>query len=229
MLKRLLADQFSLLLFRPFRPDLRNHYVAYLVYGLLVTWVAGLGRYWDHPKAEWWQYAGLGSLAYVFTLAALLWLVIAPLRPARWRYRDVLLFLTFTSLPAWLYAIPVEQMMPMPQAQAANGWFLAIVASWRVVLLVLFLRRAAGLSGWNIVVATMLPLVMIVTALSMLNLEHVVFNIMAGNGPSAVSANDTAYAIVVTLTLLSWVTAPFLFGGYLVLVIRALKSPAKTG
>ena len=228
MIKRILADQFSLLTFREFRPDLRAHYAAYLGYGLIVTWLAGVGRYWDNPKAEWWQYAGLGSLAYVFMLALVLWLLIAPLRPPRWRYRDVLLFLTMTSLPAWLYAIPVEKMMPMPQAQSVNAWFLAIVATWRVILLVLFLKRAAGLSGPAILVATMLPLTLIMTCLAMLNLEHVVFNIMAGNGPVAHSGNDGAYAIVVMLTLLSWVAAPVLLAGYLVLVIRAIKPSATT-
>jgi membrane protein YdbS with pleckstrin-like domain len=88
MLKQILADQVALLTFRPFRPDLRAHYRAYLAYGLTVTWLAGIGRYRDNPKAEWWQLAGMGSLAYVFVLAALLWLVVAPLRPARWRYRE---------------------------------------------------------------------------------------------------------------------------------------------
>ena len=36
----------------------------------------------------------------------------------------------------------------------------------------------------------MLPLTLIMTCLAMLNLEHVVFNIMAGNGPVAHSGNN---------------------------------------
>lgn len=226
MIRPILSDQFALLAFRPFRPDLRAHYRAYLCYGLFVTWLAGMGRYWDNPKADWWQVAGLGSLIYVFVLAALLWLVVAPMRPARWRYRDVLLFLTMTSLPALLYATPVEMMMPLPMAQAVNSWFLAVVAGWRVILLVLFLKRAAGLRGFAIAVAALLPLAIIVTALGMLNLEHVVFNIMAGNGgPPPQSGNDTAYSIVFLLTLLSMFALPVLIAAYLVLISR--NRPAK--
>ncbi len=224
MFKRILTDQFSLLAFRPFRPDLRSHYSAYLAYGLIVTWMAGMGRYWDNPKAMWWQTAGLGSVLYVFILAALLWALIAPLNPPRWRFRDVLLFLTMTSLPAWLYAIPVEMMMPLPRAQAVNSLFLAIVAGWRVALLVLFLKRAAGLSGASIVVAAFLPLSLIITALSMLNLEHVVFNIMAGNGTVERSGNDGAYFIVFLLSMFSMLTLPGWIIGYLMLVNRAHKA-----
>ena len=159
-------------------------------------------------------------------LAFVLLVLIVPLRPPRWHYRDILLFLTMTSLPAWIHAIPVEMMMPMPQAQSVNAWFLAIVATWRVILLVLFLKRAAGLSGLAILVATMLPLALIVTCLAMLNLEHVVFNIMAGNGPVARSGNDGAYSIVMLLTMFSFVAAPFLLAGYLILVVRAIKPSA---
>jgi hypothetical protein len=221
MLRRILADQFALLAFKPFGVEARAHYAGYLAYGLAVTWLAGVGRYWDNPKAEWWQFAGLGSIAYVFALAALLWLVIAPLKPRRWHFSDVLLFLTFTSLPAFLYAIPVEMMMPLSRAQAVNAWFLAIVASWRVILLVLFLKRAAGLSGFAIVVATLLPLTLIIAALGILNLEHVVFNLMAGNGPAPKSVNDTAYSIIFTLTLFSMFALPVLLAAYVAVITRA--------
>ena len=221
MLRQILSDQIALLTFQPFRPDLRTLYRAYLAYGLVVTWLVGIGRYWDNPNADWWQLAGLGSLAYVFILAALLWIVVAPLRPARWHYREVLLFLTMTSLPACLYAIPVEMMMPLPAAQSVNGWFLLIVASWRVILLVLFLKRAAGLSGFAIVVAALLPLTIIITALGILNLEHVVFNIMAGNGgPPPRSGNDKAYSIIFLLTLVSMIALPGLLAAYIVLAIQ---------
>jgi len=222
LLKRIISDQVDLLLFRRFRPDLHAHYRAYLLYGLVVTWIVGMGRYWDNPKAIWWQTAGLGSVVYVFVLATLLWALIAPLKPVRWRYREVLLFVTMTSLPAWLYAIPVEMFMPMPRAQLTNSIFLAIVATWRVILLVLFLKRGAGLTGWAIVVAACLPLSLIVFSLGVLNLDHVVFNIMAGNGGQAVqSGNDGAYVIVFMLTLVSMITMPFWVAGYLILVIRA--------
>jgi uncharacterized protein involved in response to NO len=160
-------------------------------------------------------------------LATLLWLVIAPLKPSRWHFREVLLFVAMTSLPAFLYAIPVEMFMPLPRAQMVNAVFLAIVAIWRVALLVMFLKRGAGLSGTSIVVATFLPLTLIVTALGMLNLEHVVFNIMAGNGPTDQSGNDGAYVIIFLLTLLSMSTLPGWLAGYLILVVRTYRRKKK--
>src|SRR5262245_65218512 len=117
---KILADQRDLLLFRSFRSDLENHWQAYLAWGLFTTWLVGVGRYWDHPSAALWQYLGLGSLAYVFILALVLWAIALPLRPANWSYRGVLIFVTLTSLPALLYAIPVEMVLPLHAAQTAN-------------------------------------------------------------------------------------------------------------
>ena len=165
LLRKILQDQRDLLLFRPFKPAIQEHWPAYLAFGLLVTWLAGLGRYWDHPKAEWWQYAGLGSVAYVFVLAAFIWLIVAPLRPRNWSFPGVLIFVTLTSLPALLYAIPVEKFMSLGNAQTANVIFLAVVASWRVALLIVFLKRSAGLTNTGVMVASLLPLTIIVTAL----------------------------------------------------------------
>ena len=46
----------------------------------VVTWAAGIGRYWDHPSAEYWQYLGAGSISYIFGLSLLLYLIVRPLR-----------------------------------------------------------------------------------------------------------------------------------------------------
>jgi hypothetical protein len=178
----------------------------------LVTWLAGLGRYWDHPNAEPWQYAGLGSVAYVLILALILWAVIAPLYPRNWSYPVVLIFVMLTSLPAVLYAIPVEKFLSPDAAQSANVIFLAIVASWRVALLFVFLRRAAGLALGRAVIATLLPLAGIVTILAVLNLEKAVFEIMGGGRAS--TANDAAYMILLLITVVSVIASPFLLIAY---------------
>jgi len=213
-----------LLLFRPFKPALKDHWAGYLAWGLFVTWLAGMGRYWDHPNANWWQYAGLGSVAYVFVLSAFLWLIVAPLRPRNWSFIGVLIFVTLTSLSAVLYAIPVEKFMTLESAQAANVIFLAIVASWRVALLIVFLKRAAGLSGTAVVVASLLPLTVIVTALAALNLEKAVFEIMGGNMQQ--TQNDAAYFILLVITVLSVILSPIMLIIYCVLVYRAWKPKA---
>ena len=221
-LRKILQDQRDLLLFRPFKPAIREHWPAYLAYGLFVTWLAGIGRYWDHPTANWWQYAGLGSVAYVFVLAAFLWLIVAPLRPRNWSFTGVLIFVTLTSLPALLYAIPVEKFMSLEKAQAANVIFLAIVASWRVALLIVFLKRGAGLTATGVIVASLLPLTIIVTALATLNLEKAVFEIMGGNMQQ--TQNDAAYFILLVITVLSVVLSPVMLIVYCVLVYRARQT-----
>jgi len=63
-IRNVLITQCRFLLFRSARPDLQNHFPDYLAYILIVAWLVGIGRYWDHPAAEVWQYAGLGPLLY---------------------------------------------------------------------------------------------------------------------------------------------------------------------
>jgi len=218
VLAKILKDQFDLLIFRPFKPDLSDHWTAYLAWGLFVTWIVGVGRYWDHPSAQIWQYLGLGSIAYVFILALFIWAIAAPLQPKHWSYRNVLIFVTLTSLPALLYAIPVERFMSLANAQTANVWFLAVVAAWRVALLFRFFRTVAGLSVAATCVVGLLPLVLIVTALVVLNLENAVFEIMGGLREQ--TPNDAAYAVLILITGASVVASPFLLIWYLVLVVR---------
>ena len=223
MLKTLLVEELRFLFFRPNGPAIRTNWKAFLAFGLFFTWLAGVGRYWDNPKAHLWQYLGLGSVAYVFVLAFIIFLLLMPLRPRNWTYRNVLLFITLTAPPAVLYAIPVEKFMAAEAARSANAWFLIVVATWRVALYVVFLKRVAGMSPGNVAVAALLPLVIIVIALSMLNLEHVVFSLMSGIREEDRSPNDAAFGVVFMLSMLSFIAAPFLAAGYLVAIVNALR------
>ncbi len=220
-LRTLLTDEVRLLTFRRTSPAIVKHWRWYLTFGLVFTWLAGIGRYWDNPRAHLIQHLGLGSVAYVFCLALIVWLLVLPLRPRNWSYWSVLVFVTLTSPPAVLYAIPVERFMDLSAARSANAWFLTIVAIWRVSLLAVFLRRASGLSGLSVMVACLLPIVLIIVALAMLNLEHVVFDLMGGFEPG--TANDTAYLVVFALSYLSVLAAPFLLIGYVFLVFHVRR------
>ena len=218
-----MSDELKLLSFRSFSLDTKI-LDKYLLFGLIVTWLCGIGRYWDNPRADLWQYLGLGSVAYIFVLAFILWIVIYPLKPNHWNYKNVLIFVSLTSPPALLYAIPVERYMTLELAQTTNVWFLAIVALWRVALLVKYLMRSAGLSGLTVIVATLLPLTMIVAALTVLNLEHVVFRIMAGLEDHEKSVNDAAYMVLMVITYFSVLASPVLFITYGVLIHKRRKS-----
>jgi hypothetical protein len=223
VLKQVVLDELRLLTFRSPSRAIATDWQAYLAFGLFFTWLAGVGRYWDNPRAEPWQLFGLGSVAYVFVLSAILWLLLAPLGPSNWSYRNVLVFVTLTAPPAVLYAIPVERFMAPAAAAQTNAWFLAVVAAWRVGLLGVFLRRVAKLQWFPLIVATLLPLALIVVALALLNLEHVIFDLMAGIREEDKSANDAAYAIVFGLAYLSFVSAPFLAGAYVLCVVLARR------
>ena len=91
--------------------------------------------------------------------------------------------------------------MSLDTAKGINAWFLAIVATWRVALLVFYLRRAARLERFTTFVATFFPLTIIVVALTILNLDKVVFDAMSGSGER--SPDDAAYGILFLLSLLS--------------------------
>ena len=228
MLLRVLIDNWRILSFRRPSAAIATQWHWYLGVGLVVTWLVGIGRYWDSPRAHLFQHLGLGSLAYVFALAALLWLLITPLRPARWSFRQVLVFVTLCSPPALLYAIPVERFMPLEMAQSTNAWFLAIVASWRVALLAVFLRHGAGLSMLATIIGTLLPLCIILIALSLLNLEHVVFSLMAGIAPEQRSPADLSYGIVLGLSMLSTMVSPLVLLAYILLIVLAWRRHSST-
>jgi len=211
----------KLLTFRINREELDQFGASHLLFGLFWTWIVGMGRYWDNPKADLLQNLGVGSVIYIFILSFILWLVVLPLRPASWSYKRVLTFVSLTSPPAILYAIPVERFYNLKTASTINVWFLIIVASWRVALLFFYFRRQAGLPYYSIVMASLLPLTLIIASLAILNLEKVVFDFMAGIREDQRSANDKAYEFVLILGLASiYLFIPILLL-YLVAIVDA--------
>ena len=224
MIETLLLDEWRFLTFRRVSSAVHTQWRAFLIFGLACTLLAGIGRYWDNPRAHLWQTLGLGSLVYVFILALVIWALLAPLRPQNWSYRNVLLFVTLTSPVALLYAIPVEKFMSLENAVTANVAFLGVVSVWRVALYVVFLRRTARLNIGGVLIGTLLPLSIIVFVLAALNLEHVIFNHMGGLRPQDLSPNDGAYFVVVALAFLSFYLAPLLIVVYLILIVLAIRA-----
>ena len=192
----------------------------HLCFGLFCTWIVGMGRWWDDAGAGWWQHAGAGSVIYIFILALLLWLVVMPLKPHAWTYRHVLTFVSLTAPPALLYAIPVEKFTSLATARSLNVWFLAAVALWRVALLFNYLKQHARLRLFAIFTAALLPVTAIIVALTTLNLERAVFDVMGGLREQG-TANDNAYAVLFLLSLLSMLLFLPLLACYLVLIVMA--------
>lgn len=224
------TDALRVLTFQKPSAAISVYWRRYLAFGMFFTWLAGVGRYWDSPRADVLQYAGLGSVYYVLFLALILWLIVLPLRPKRWSYRNVLVFVTLTSPPALLYAIPVELFMPLEAAMSVNAVFLAVIAAWRVALLVWFLRTVAELSRFTTFVASMLPLTVIVCALTVFNLQHAIFNLMAGNRPGEVTQNDFAHMVVAMMAMYSLLASPILLCVYLTMILMPWQtSPPQVG
>lgn len=199
----------------------KKHFLA----GLIGTWVVGMGRYWDDPGAKLLQHLGLGSVIYIFGLAAFIWLIIRPFRVPNWKYFTVLTYISLTSFPAIFYAIPVERFMTLQAANSLNTIFLAIVAAWRLLLLFHFLKHFTKLGSGNILTITLMPICLIISTLFFLNLHRVVFNIMSGiRNPSA---HDGSYHVLMSLTVFSILLTPPLLIAYGVGIYnrrKALKS-----
>jgi hypothetical protein len=190
-----------LLCYRISKEEILNFTKVHFIIGLIGTWVVGMGRYWDDDGASLVQHLGLGSVIYIFLLAAFIWLIILPFSLSSWKYFTVLTFVALTSFPAILYAIPVERFYTLAQANKINVWFLGIVALWRLCLLFYFLKKFTGLSIGNIFTVTLMPICVIISALTALNLHRVVFNIMGGmRNPTA---HDSSYFILMILTTIS--------------------------
>ncbi len=187
-----------LLTFKLTKEEMLQFTKKHFYLGLLGTWLVGMGRYWDDPGASILQHLGLGSVIYIFLLAAFIWLILLPFKIKDWNYFIVLTFIALTSFPAIFYAIPVEQFMSLGTANTINVWFLAVVAAWRLALLYYFLKHFTKLSAGNILTVTLMPICVIISALTMLNLHRVVFNIMGGmRNPTP---HDTSYLVLMLLT-----------------------------
>lgn len=216
---QIVKDNFRLLMFRTTREEFLAFDYRHFIFGLVCTWIVGIGRYWDNPKAEILQHLGVGSVVYIFVLAFFLWLFISPLRAKDWSYFRLLTFISLVSPPAILYSIPIEQFTDLSTANTVNAWFLFIVATWRVALLLYALRRFFAMDWLSAVSATFLPLGLIVLGLTLLNLEHVVFNIMGGI--TEPSPNDSAYTVLTLILFSAILLSPILFIIYIVILVQA--------
>jgi len=221
-MKETIRITIRLLTFRASSGELRDLNFRHLAFGLFCTWVVGIGRWWEDPKANLLQHLGIGSVAYVFVLAFFLWLVLWPLTPVNWSLLNVLIFVTLTSPPAILYAIPVRHGFALQTAQTVRLWLLAVVTGWRVALLFFYLRRGAGLAGFRCLLATLFPLLLIVFILTALNLERVVFDFMGGIRTSDRTVNDAAYGVLVLITMISMIAFLPLLACYLVLSVNSV-------
>ncbi len=199
----------KLLTFKLMREEMLQFNKTHFIAGFVATWIVGIGRYWDDSGASILQHLGLGSVIYIFVLAGFIWLIVKPFQVDNWNYFTVLTFIGLTSFPAIFYAIPVELYFSIETANTMNVWFLAIVAAWRLGLLYYFLKHFTRLSAGNILTVTLMPICLIISTLTVLNLHRVVFEIMGGvRNPNP---HDSSYLVLMLLTGVSIIlTLPLL-------------------
>jgi Yip1 domain len=214
-----------LLTFKITREEILQFNKSHFIVGLLGTWIVGMGRYWDDKGASLLQHLGFGSVIYIFILAGFIWLILKPFFIDNWNYFTVLTFISLTSFPAILYAIPVERFFSVQAANTMNVWFLAIVAFWRLGLLYYFLKNFTKLSAGNILTVTLMPICLIISVLTMLNLHKVVFNVMSGiRNPSP---HDSSYLVLMLLTGVSAILTPILLIAYGVGIYERYRTTKK--
>jgi len=199
----------------------------YAAFGIALTWIVGVGRWWDHDDTNVFQLLGLGSLVYVFALSLYLWLIIWPLRPKNWNYVRVLVCVCMTATPGLVYAIPVEWFLEPRASGHTNLGFLTFVAAWRVALLFFFIRRLGELSWPRTIVAALLPITIIANVISL----NTLFSISIMRGMSGVQ-NLTAVQLEMekTARTVQSIAGPaFLLLGaaYIVFVYLSIRRNAK--
>lgn len=170
-IRTLFLFNLRLLAFRTSREEFDSFSKAHLIFGLLLTWLVGMGRWWGEPKAQPLQQFGLGSVLYLFALTTIIRLLVPPSSARKWSYRHVLTFVSLTSLPGLLYTFPVETSFSLDVANIINTLLLIMVALWRVALLLFYLRRHAALDLVVTPVVGLLIVCLIGSTLFALNLH----------------------------------------------------------
>jgi hypothetical protein len=197
-----------LISFRISREEILQFDSWHLLIGIIATWLVGIGRWWDDPRASIIQYLGLGSVIYIYVLSLFIYLIVLHFKPPYWNYRILLFFISLPFFHAALYAIPVERFMSVSNAAYRNVKFLIIVTVYRIALLVFFLSRLTRLKGIYVITLTLLPVCLIIVVLTVLNLERAVFYIIGGIRDE--TSHDRAYAILNGLTFFSLILLPLL-------------------
>jgi len=190
-----------------FLRNTRDDYLAFtwwhFAFGLLITWLVGMGRYWDNPRVETVQRLGGGSFAYVFILALLLFAVGLPFRDKNWTYPRVLTMVVLSSPPAAIYALPVEKLFDFETARSFNTLFFGLVALWRMLIWGRFVFLMCPTSTPGRISVIFLPVTAILVVLAVLNLEQAVADLMSGLQPAPNGTTaDRAYIWLIMLTAL---------------------------
>lgn len=203
--------------------------------GLVFVFSAGFAREYDGEDllAEPWHLALplVASLATSFLLFVLVWFLDRGWDreelPFTKAYRSFLGLYWMTAPLAWLYAIPVERFLSPAEAVRANLWLLAIVAAWRVILMIRVVSTLFQLSVWR----AMFPVLLFADSLAVAILFLTplpVFSIMGGIRLS--ESEQIIQATAFTVGFIGVVSWPVWLIGTVVVGARPFqpRSPSET-
>jgi len=196
---------------------------AWLV-GMLLVLGAGLAREYDHEDLVHEPWHALLPLAASLVTATILYLL---LRLVSWRRSGsgwpahggprAFLGLYWATAPlAWLYALPVERVLSVGDAVAANLWLLAIVSAWRVLLMTRVVQvvwRCHWIEAFHVVGCFAWGVAAAVLSLTPLPLLSIMGGIELGPGEAILAG--TTFIVM----LLSWLSAPWWLGAIAVILL----------
>lgn len=209
-------DQGRFLLFLTKRDDFDRFGWKHFFVGLLFTWLVGLARNWDYPDALLFARLGLASVAYIFAMAAAIWIAAILLAMKPRPYLFYLTMVAMTAAPGLVYGIPVEMFLSPFEADRVNMWFLLFVAAYRVSLAVFALRRGAEIPFFYAIAGLFLPILAIITALYATGRAEFVLNVMGGLREEPPEINRMTGEALDTIAVLSWVVSPVVLAIYFV-------------
>lgn len=215
------------LTFRVSAEDAAKYGRWHFAIGMALTMLAGVGRWWDDPNALVPQKTGLVSLVYVFMLSLWLWVFAAPLAKGAIHFGQVVVYVMMTSPVAFVYALPVERWESPQEAAILNVQLLGLVATWRVTMYILFLKRAARLTWFRTLGAALLPVSAVICALSLARIGDEVARDMGGVRESTVpGAAEQALDLVFAC---AWLVFPIVLVCWLWALISNLRGVSEIG
>jgi len=186
--------------------------------GTVTAWAVGFGRWWNRPEdAMPLLRSGIVSVIIVLALGLLLHVVTSVLKPQHRGLLKTTAYVSLTSLPAAVYALPLESWMELEQARSGNFAMLTVVAVWRVALYVCFLMRIARFKLYTTIVTTVFPLAVVVFLLAVNGLTFHVLQLNTGRADTPISTAESRYEVILYMGILSIYVAPVAFVLWLLL------------
>ncbi|MGI8923601.1 MAG: hypothetical protein ACR2HJ_06100 [Fimbriimonadales bacterium] len=182
-MRQVLSDLGDVLLLRISGDRIRGLGWKHFALGLVLTWIVGIGRWYDDPDAVLAQQLGAGSVGYIFVISLLICWLGGPFATAReipWTYPRVLTYVSLTALPGIVYAFPIEWVASASVSRYYNLSALALVSAWRVAMLVRLYRDGAGMKPTQTAATTLFLISGIVLVLSFARVLNAVASAMGG-------------------------------------------------